>query len=177
MAPRRGRFIWQRAARRVAHGTEHEPRVAAHAQDVMPLRVFVRSRRSIFWASLFLVLSGFSNPRIEKTVDKNAVGTVSYLNVHVISLSLNSDQVAFETDGEIGVRDSSGTWQNKFILVKGQKFWSQPDHHASSSFEVVNISTDSVSLKYVSQFNHASFGKNLINMDESEIKIPFKETN
>lgn len=47
-------------------------------------------------------------------------------------------------------------------------------------FQVLNISTSGVSIKkYVSQFDHASFGENLVTIDEGEVEnsIQRKEVN
>ena len=123
---------------------------------------------------LAMTFNGCQSPRVEKTIGKNKTGMETYLNAHLLTLSPSSNKVAFSSDGELGVRDEAGAWQKDFILGKGEKFMAQPDHHASSSFEVENIKPDSVMVRYLSQFNHTSFGKNLITADEGEIEIQFK---
>jgi hypothetical protein len=124
----------------------------------------------ILAVSIGLVACG---PQVERSIGKNKTGLETSLNAHLISVVPISEKVSVITDGSLGVRDSAGVWQKEFVLGKGEKFMMQPDEHASASFEVVGIKPDSVSLKYVSQFDHRSFGKNLIATDEGEIEVSF----
>jgi hypothetical protein len=141
---------------------------------VMPLKV-----RNMKWGWLTFSLAlgiGFiaCGPKTESSTGKNKSGFETFLTAHLLTILPNSGKVSFVSDGSLGVRDNAGAWQKEFTLGNGGKFMAQPDHHASSLFEVANIKPSSVELKYVSTFDHRSFGKNLITTDEGEIEISFK---
>jgi hypothetical protein len=129
----------------------------------------------ICFFTLAFALSSCHSPGIERTFGKHKIETENYLNSHILSILFSSKKVSFIFDGKLGVQDSSGTWQNEFILGKGEKFQSQLDHHASISFELMQVHPSSAVLKYSSKFDHRPFGKNLVTIDEGEIEIPFKD--
>lgn len=112
-------------------------------------------------------------PKVERTVDQNRAWTEHYLNKHILAVSFSSGRVAFVTDGEVGIFDKDTHWQKEFTLINGQSFQSQPDHHASSIFELKEVKPKGVVLKYSNKFNNVSFGKNLISIDEGEIEVPY----
>ncbi len=131
--------------------------------------------------SLALVLVGCHDPAIdrtpaiERTAGKNKAGMEQYLNAHLLAVAPDSSKVTFITDGRLGIGDWGKSWQREFALETGGKFQGAPDHHSSSSFEVQTIGARSVLIKYQTKFDHRSFGKNLISIDEGEVAIAYKE--
>ncbi len=67
------------------------------------------------------------------------------------------------------------TFVSQFTLSKpGEIFWS-PDHHGSAIFTVKQIAPEGLVLSYRTEFDSRSFGKNVISIDEGEIKLePFQ---
>jgi hypothetical protein len=147
---------------------------AAELNIVMPPKV---RKMKLGWSACSLVMCiGLIScgPKTENSAGKNKSGFEDFLSAHLVAVVPIPGKVSFVSDGGLGVRDNVGAWQKEFTLGAGEKFMSQPDHHASSSFEVVNIKPRGVDLKYVSKFDHRSFGKNLVTTDEGTIEIPFR---
>lgn len=137
-----------------------------------------KCRWLIYCFSLAIVLSSCHNsaaPAVKNTVAKNQIGMEEYLNAHLITVLPDSGKVRFMTDGSLGIGNWGDSWQSEFALGVGEKFQTQPDHHSSSSFEVRGISVKGIVVKYQTKFDHQSFGKDLITIDEGEIEISYKE--
>jgi hypothetical protein len=138
-------------------------------------RFKVNDMKRILLLFLFVFVAGLGcGPKVERTVGKNKSGTEAYLRAHILELYPVNGKASFVTDGELGIDDKGKGWSKEFVLVAGEQFQAQPDHHASSTFEIKAVNSTGVALKYSSKFNHLSFGKNLITIDEGEIELPFK---
>src|SRR3954471_3836936 len=101
-------------------------------------------------------------PTVERTDGQYRSATRDYLKAHILELHPASAKVSFVTDGQLGIYQEGHKWTQTFTLGTGEKFESQPDHHASSYFEIKQVNGGSVLLKYTSSFDHQSFGKNLL---------------
>jgi hypothetical protein len=112
--------------------------------------------------------------KVERSVGRDKSRTENYLKAHVLVLYAASGKALFVTDGKLGVYDSGHNWRNEFTLATGERFQAQPDHHASSNFEIKDVNPSGVVLKYSNRFDHGSFGKDLITIDEGEIQLTFK---
>lgn len=73
---------------------------------------------------------------MERSVTKNKMEMENRLNAHILSAYPVDGEVAFVTDGKLGVYDSDQKWSNEFTLQIGGQFQSQADHHISSIFEL-----------------------------------------
>jgi len=111
--------------------------------------------------------------RTQKTKDVHRAANEAFLKAHVVSLIPEGKGVAICSDGQLGLTDGDGAWQREFHLEKGDRFRSQADQHASSIFEVKEIKPDMIVVTYQSRFDHSSFGKNLVTVDEGEVGIRF----
>lgn len=94
---------------------------------------------------------------------------------HLIVVLREGNNVRFVSDGFFGV-DNKGVWKKSFIIPVGEKFYSQPDQHASAEFIVEGIDKDGVEVKYRSRSDHRSFGKNEVSFDQGKIKILWKSS-
>ena len=66
--------------------------------------------------------------------------------------------------------------KSDFLLSRGDAFEGQSDHHASSTFTCTGVNEkDGVSIQYQSNFDHRSFGKNLVSTDKGNLLIPWKK--
>ena len=112
--------------------------------------------------------------KVERTAGRDKSRTENYLKAHVLLMYPVSGRTLFVTDGKLGVYDSGHNWRKEFTLATGEGFQAQPDHHASSHFDIKDVNRLGVVLKYSNRFDHGSFGKGLITIDEGEIKLTFK---
>jgi hypothetical protein len=115
-----------------------------------------------------------NEPTVERSVGKTQTAIASYLSAHLVEMRNGSAQVSVVTDGKLGIFAEGEKWTNKFILRKGDRFQTQSDHHAYFFFEIERLNPASVSIRYSSTFDHRSFGKNLITIDEGEVELPIK---
>lgn len=130
-------------------------------------------RRLALTLALCVALAACGGQAEEKTKGAQRAENEAFLRAHVVSLIPQSDGVALCSDGQLGLTDGDGAWQREFHLGKGDRFRSQADEHASSIFEVTEIKPDMIVVKYMSRFDHASFGKNLVTVDEGEVAVRF----
>ena len=90
---------------------------------------------------------------------------MAFLKSHLVSVAKNSDKVHLVTDGKI--------WAREIDLTIGQKLNSSPDHHGSFFYAVKDIAKSGVLVEYETQFDHRSFGKDLITIDKGEFEIGY----
>lgn len=64
--------------------------------------------------------------------------------------------------------------ETKFVLAPGESFQGPPDHHSSSTLTMVTIDSKELKLNYEMRFDHRSFGKDLITVDNGNIVLPLK---
>lgn len=112
--------------------------------------------------------------QVERSVAKNKLEMESYLNAHILSSYSFDGKVAFVTDGKLGVYNSDQKWGNEFTLQIGGQIQTQADHHILTVFELKRVERSLLVLNYLSTFDHISFGKNLISIDEGEVEVPLK---
>jgi hypothetical protein len=115
-----------------------------------------------------------NEPSVERSIGKNQSVITSYLNAHIVDLRKTSAKVAVLTDGKLGIYEVGEKWTTRFVLGMGDRFRTLPDHHAATYFTIQQVNATSVLLRYSSTFDHRSFGKNLITVDEGEVEIQFK---
>lgn len=128
----------------------------------------------IFCLCLAVIISSCNGSQVEKTQGKHKAEIQIFLDAHLTLIKPDINSVFFGSDGVVGIQDVKGVWQKEFVLKQGDTFLTQPDEHASSTFEVAQIKPESVVLKYTSTFDHSSFGKKVISIDEGEIEIQYK---
>ncbi len=66
------------------------------------------------------------------------------------------------------------SWTGDFVLRVGESFRARPDHHSSGQYTLKAIEPPGIVLVYDTRFDHRSFGKNLINVNRGELRIPWK---
>jgi hypothetical protein len=121
------------------------------------------------------VLSKSDFPKIEKTENKSKDAESKFFNTHLKKLiRLDQDKIIFSTDGRIGIGTDNG-WTTDFILGLNDKFRPTMDDHGSTEYQLVNIGDKSITIHYKSEFNHSSFGKNKITIDEGTFEAAYKE--
>jgi hypothetical protein len=123
---------------------------------------------------LFAVPSEGDNALVQKkTRDLHKQELVVFLTKHWAIAVVDADTIQVATDGTIGAGSWGSSWQQTFSLSVSDKFQSRPDKHASFAFELIRINKNGIILKYQATFDHRSFGKNLISIDEGELEIPY----
>lgn len=141
----------------------------------MEVLLKVHSKFLSYFISLFLVLAITAcDTPVQKTTDKYKAQLQNYLQTHLKFSKTEVDRVSIITDGEVGMYDNSKNWRKEFEIKKGDKFFASADHHSSTSFEITAISSQSFTVRYLTEFNHKSFGKNLISIDQGEVIIENK---
>ncbi len=112
--------------------------------------------------------------QIEKTYNQQQYWSLNYLNENVLSCQRIQDSVAFRTTAKIGVGIWSKSWNQDFILGREGEFFLSPDHHLKASFRIESIDSAGMRIRYEYQFDHRSFGKDLISIDSGEIQFNYK---
>ena len=129
----------------------------------------------IFLVSLFFNCSpSEKHSEIEKTLNQQQSWSLNYLNDNVLSCRRIDDSVAFRTTAKLGIGQWGHSWNQTFILGRGGVFILAPDHHMKVSFQIVSINSTDMQLKYKYQFDHRSFGKDLMTIDSGKILFHFK---
>lgn len=126
---------------------------------------------TVLFALLMISIPVATATENENITEKNLTWVQDFLQKHVISLEPKGVSASITSDGHL-VGD--GTNSLSFNITAGSKFKSQPDHHSSLKFEVLKVDLEGVTLKYESQFDHRSFGKDKISIDTGEIKLPYQ---
>jgi len=112
--------------------------------------------------------------QIKKTYNQHQSWSLNYLNENVLSCQQIHDSVAFQTTTKLGVGQWGQSWNQKFILGKEGEFFLSPDHHLKASFRIESIDSAGMQIRYEYQFDHRSFGKDLISIDSGEIRFNYK---
>ncbi len=120
-------------------------------------------------------ITEYKGPEIEKTENKSKEARTEYFKTSLKKLiRFNEDKVIFSTDRHYGVKTDNGR-TNDFILGVNGKFKSAPDNHSHTDYQLVHIGDKSVTIHYKSEFDHRSFGKNKISIDEGTFEVDYKE--
>ncbi len=128
--------------------------------------------------SIILYVRLETTTRIEKTFGKNREEIKQLLEEHLVFVSLENGRVHFVSDGKLGIdwgKSAENPWTTDFSLKKSESFFAYPDKHGSSEFKVLDISPNYVEIEYLNEFDHQSFGKNLISIDTGTVKLSYKE--
>ncbi|MBT7952642.1 MAG: hypothetical protein HN764_13520 [Gammaproteobacteria bacterium] len=114
-------------------------------------------------------------PKIERTENTSKLAESKFFNAHLKKLiRFEQDKTLISTDGRIGVNSDNG-WTTVFVIGINDKFRPTIDDHGSTEYQLVKIGDKSVTIRYKSEFNHNSFGKNLITIDEGTFEAAYKE--
>jgi hypothetical protein len=112
--------------------------------------------------------------QIKKTYDQQRSWALDYLDENVLSCRRIDDSIAFRTTAKLGIGQWGHSWNQNFLLAREGGFIIAPDHHLKVSFSIASIDSASVLLKYEYQFDHRSFGKELISIDTGEVRFNYK---
>lgn len=125
------------------------------------------------------VLANDSFPKVEHTTNKYRGSMEQLFKRASVALSIDKAGAHFQTrpdgpkfclgDPRKGVHATE--FQFDFTLSKPGEVFFSPDHHESRIFTVKRVDPDKVVLQYETEFDHRSFGKNLITTDSGEIKL------
>lgn len=120
--------------------------------------------------------------KIEKTENKYVKEETALFNENIKKLiKMEQDKVLFMcVEQEYGYTkrfgiDTTNGWTCDFIIGLNDKFKGPLDDHGSTEYQLINIGTDSVTVKYKSEFHHGSFGENKTTIDEGAVEIQYRE--
>lgn len=130
---------------------------------------------------IFLFLFVFSGAAIatetKQTQGEHANWLVKSLTAHLQEIreikesKENKAKAQITSDGQYTKGPNRET---KFVLAPGESFQGTPDHHSSSTLTMVTIDSKGLKLNYEMRFDHRSFGKDLITVDNGNIVLPLK---
>ncbi|MGZ8217195.1 hypothetical protein [Methylomagnum sp.] len=98
----------------------------------------------------------------------------TFLNAHFLSVMPDSGKVRFVSDGTLGVGALGQSWRSEFLLGEGERFMARPHRHGNAIYEVRQINEESIVIRYKTDFDSRSFGKDFISSDTGEVAIPYK---
>jgi len=153
-----------------------------------------RLQKTLLWAAflmsafaLFRTFPLFPVTMINNEVNSAfAAATAKYMHSCLRELTGQGDTVHFvfpENSYGIMVETTPDTkyreliypsWTGDFVLRVGESFRARPDHHSSGQYTLKAIEPTGIVLSYDTRFDHRSFGKNLINVNRGELRIPWK---
>ena len=114
--------------------------------------------------------------QIEKTLNKHKDFVETNLLKHLYTVSRVSNGAAIHLTVDGGYRLEKLQFQEglvEFTCPLQGRFYGPPDHHVSLEFTVVKIGATEAIFQYKSEFDHRSFGKDLISVDTGEIQIGY----
>lgn len=122
-----------------------------------------------------LVSSDNNSPLIERTENKDQAGNTKFFNYNLKKLiRLDEEKIRIMSNGRFGIDVRENGWTSDFIIKNNQKFKAAMDSHGATEYQLINISEESVTIKYTSEFDHSSFGHDKITIDEGTIEINYK---
>ncbi len=113
----------------------------------------------------------------KQTQGEQANWLIKSLSTHLLEIKESKDN---KDNRERALIVSDGQYtkgpnrETKFVLAPGESFQGPPDHHSSSTLSMVTIDSKSLKLNYEMRFDHRSFGKDLITVDNGNIVLPLK---
>ncbi|MBU0479025.1 ankyrin repeat domain-containing protein [bacterium] len=108
---------------------------------------------------------------VERIDNVNNEKVKEFLSRDIILLSPSEKGVHIIIDGRINVW--GGGWQMDSVLQRGETFNSHLDHHANSKYTISKIEDSEIQIKYHNEFDHRSFGSNLITREEGNLKLKY----
>lgn len=124
-------------------------------------------KRSFLFLVMFVCSSVAHAAVTEKTHDEQLAWVANYLKQHM-TCTVNGEKVSVVSDGQI----TSGNGLKEFVLSVGDKFHNPPDEHAVISYTLKSILPNAIDVEYESNFDHRSFGKDLITIDSGVVSLP-----
>jgi len=122
----------------------------------------------LFFWSIFISY-GVAND-IERTKNVTLSKSRDIFLEHVEFVKVHDPiNVKIKTDGKILAEDG----KKEFLLHVGKFCNTTPARHTSIVYKMLRISKGNVIFEYTSKFDHRSFGKNKISIDQGKFRIPF----
>ena len=121
---------------------------------------------------IFLLLPMDCSAEQETTENKNLDSQLIFLKKNLVKIMHQQDKVYFESLDLLGKISESGELQNNFTLKKNEKFVLR-DKHGKTEYELKSIDTDFIKIRYVSKFDHRSFGKNKVSIDSGVLQLEY----
>lgn len=120
--------------------------------------------------------------KIEKSDNRNLKEETKLFNENIKKLvKVEENKILFMcVEQEYGykkrfVMKTENGWTCDFILGLNEKFRGPLDNHGSTEYQLINIGTESVTIKYKSEFDHRSFGENKKTVDEGSVEVKYRE--
>ena len=141
------------------------------------MKVFFNRILCTHWIMIFLLFWGIgcqrSQPKIENTQNQQVQFWQEQFDKHTKRVAVYEDKIVLETDGFFLIESDMMGKAKDFLWSKSVKLF-KPDDHSQNEFWIQEIQEEGVVIKYKSQFDHRSFGKNLITIDEGTLKLKWK---
>ncbi len=113
----------------------------------------------------------------KQTQGEQANWLIKSLSTHLLEIKESKDNIDNKGRAQIvsdGQYTKGPNRETKFVLAPGESFQGPPDHHASSTLTMVTIDSKGLKMNYEMRFDHRSFGKDLITVDNGNIVLPLK---
>ncbi len=110
----------------------------------------------------------------KQTQGEQANWLIKSLTTHLLEIKENKEnreKAQIVSDGQY---TKGANRETKFVLAPRESFQGPPDHHSSSTLTMVTIDSKGLKLNYEMRFDHRSFGKDLITVDNGNIVLPLK---
>ncbi len=113
-------------------------------------------------------------PEIKHTVGQQKEWVIEYINKSMSEISLTQSGKVHFVRTNFNPKFKMPEHLKEFDLSAGETF-SHPDDHGGTTFLVKEIRKSGVILEYKSTFDHRSFGKKVITIDEGQIDVSYKK--
>lgn len=110
----------------------------------------------------------------KQTQGEQANWLIKSLSTHLLEIKENKENREKAQIVSDGKYTKGANRETKFVLAPGESFQGPPDHHSSSTLTMVTIDSKELKLNYEMRFDHRSFGKDLITVDNGNIVLPLK---
>lgn len=107
----------------------------------------------------------FLSPKIEYITNEYLEETKKLLEHNITNLQPHNNKISINTKGLLG--------EKLAIVGTGETLADIPDDHGNMLFTVGKITKEGVYIKYRTEFDHNSFGKNLITIDKGQVFLEF----
>lgn len=110
----------------------------------------------------------------KQTQGEQANWLIKSLSTHLLEIKESKENIEKAQIVSDGKYTKGANRETKFVLAPGESFQGPPDHHSSSTLTMVTIDSNGLKLNYEMRFDHRSFGKDLITVDNGNIVLPLK---
>jgi len=110
----------------------------------------------------------------KQTQGEQANWLIKSLSTHLLEIKESKENKGKARIASDGQYTKGPNRENKFTLAPGESFQGPPDHHSSSTLTMVTIDSKGLKVNYEMRFDHRSFGKDLITVDNGNIVLPLK---